>query len=322
MSLASFLVGVLLLSGAQRASQQSHADTSPAAELESVLVEGRRLELEEAARAYAQEVGEPPRGTRLARWNRPVCVSVSNMQPRYAQFMIDRIAMNALDAGADVGGPGCRHNVIILATTDGPALAKKLVRDAGLGFRPAIQHTNLTRNALSEFQNAAQPVRWWNVVMPVTTDTGDIATVLQGDSVRDPSSNRVRFLTVRDGSRIRSNIRYDMAWTIVIVDMSKTGGAPFGVLADYVSMVSLAQIDPDADLSGQSTVMNLFLSPAEVDGLSQWDKDYLAALYTAPNDRVSASQQENGVVRSMLRERQQREGEATPVSVLPANEAP
>lgn len=287
MSLASFLVGVLLLSGAQQASQQSHADASPAAELESVLVEGRRLE--EAARAYAQEVGEPPRGTRLARWNRPVCVSVSNMQPRYAQFMIDRIAMNALDAGADVGGPGCRPNVIILATTDGPALAKKLVRDAGLGFRPAIQHTNLTRNALSEFQNAAQPVRWWNVVMPVTTDAGDIATVLKGDSVRDPSSNRLRFLTVRDGSRIRSNIRYDMAWTIVIVDMSKTGGAPFGVLADFVSMVSLAQIDPDVDLSGQSTVMNLFLSPAEIDGLSQWDKDYLAALYTEPNDRVSAS---------------------------------
>jgi|SRR3989344_1658983 len=287
MSLASFLVGVLLLSGAQQASQQSHADASPAAELESVLVEGRRLE--EAARAYAQEVGEPPRGTRLARWNRPVCVSVSNMQPRYAQFMIDRIAMNALDAGADVGGPGCRPNVIILATTDGPALAKKLVRDAGLGFRPAIQHTNLTRNALSEFQNAAQPVRWWNVVMPVTTDAGDIATVLKGDSVRDPSSNRLRFLTVRDGSRIRSNIRYDMAWTIIIVDMSKTGGAPFGVLADFVSMVSLAQIDPDVDLSGQSTVMNLFLSPAEIDGLSQWDKDYLAALYTEPNDRVSAS---------------------------------
>jgi len=124
--------------------------------------------------------------------------------------------------------------VIILATTDGPALAKKLVRDAGLGFRPAIQHTNLTRNALSEFQNAAQPVRWWNVVMPVTTDAGDIATVLKGDSVRDPSSNRLRFLTVRDGSRIRSNIRYDMAWTIIIVDMSKTGGAPFGVLADLI----------------------------------------------------------------------------------------
>jgi hypothetical protein len=321
MSLASFLVGVLLLSGAQQASQQSYADASPAAELESVLVEGRRLE--EAARAYAQEVGEPPRGTRLARWNRPVCVSVSNMQPRYAQFMIDRIAINALDAGADVGGPGCRPNVIILATTDGPALATKLVREAGLGFRPAIQHTNLTRDALSEFQNAASPVRWWNVVMPVTADTGDIATVLQGDSVLVEGTNdKYRLLQVRDGSRIRSNIRYDMAWTIVIVDMSKTGGAPFGVLADYVSMVSLAQIDPDADLSGQSTVMNLFRSPAEVVGLSQWDKDYLAALYTAPNDRVSASQQENGVVRSMVRERQEREGEATPVAVLPAEESP
>lgn len=321
MSLASFLAAVLLLSGAQQASQRSQADDFPTAELESILVEGRRLE--EAARAYAQEVGEPPRGTRLARWNRPVCVSVSNMQPRFAQFMIDRISANALDAGADIGGPGCRPNVIILATTDGPVLAKKLVREAGLGFRPAIQHTNLTRDALSEFQNAASPVRWWNVVMPVTADTGDIATVLQGDSVLvEGTVDEYRLLRVRDSSRIRSNIRYDMAWTIVIIDMGKTGGAPFGVLADYVSMVSLAQIDPDADLSGQSTVMNLFRSSGPIDGLSQWDKDYLAALYTAPNDRVSASQQEKGVIRSMVRERQEREGEATPVVVLPTNEAP
>jgi len=94
-----------------------------------------------------------------------------------------------------------------------------------------------------------------------------------------------------------------MAWTIVIVDMSKTEAAPFGALADYISMVSLAQIDPDGDLSGQSTILNLFDAPDMAGGLTQWDKDYLAALYTASDDPVSASQQENGVVRALLLER-------------------
>jgi hypothetical protein len=295
MSLSAALVFALLLTLPQAAPQPPQSAT---AELDAIIVEGRRIE--EAARAYIEEVGEPPRGTRLARWNRPVCISISNMQPRFAQFVIDRIAANALDAGADVGEPGCKPNVIILATTDGPALAEKLVKEVGLGFRPAINHTNLSRDALADFQNSDAPVRWWNVTMPVTADTGEVAITLKGDEPRQ--------VTVRDGSRIRSNIRYDMAWTIVIIDMSKTGGVPFGTLADYVSMVSLAQIDPDADLSGQSTVMNLFRSPAEIDGLSQWDKDYLAALYAAPSDRANGDRQEAAVAHSLIQQRRQREG--------------
>lgn len=158
--------------------------------------------------------------------------------------------------------------------------------------------------------------------MSVTTDTGDIATTLYGDSVLDDFTDKLRALRVRDSSRIRSNIRYDMAWTIVIMDMSKTDGAPFGVLADYVSMVSLAQIDASADLTGQSTVMNLFNMPDQVDGLSRWDKDYLAALYAAPNDRVSASQQENDVVHSMVLHRLDREGGDASAIGQPVGERP
>ena len=60
------------------------------------------------------------------------------MQPRFAQFIIDRIAAIAFEAGTDFGGPECRPNVVVLATTDGPALAQRLVREAGLGFRPAM----------------------------------------------------------------------------------------------------------------------------------------------------------------------------------------
>ena len=241
---------------------------------------------------------------------------MTNMQPRFAQFVIDRIAANTLDAGADVGGPGCRPNVIILATMDGPALARRLVDEAGLGFRPAINHTNLTRDALANFQNSDAPVRWWNVVMPVTTDTGDIAIALRGDSVVD--GGKFRMIQVRDGSRIRSNIRYDMAWTIVIIDMNRTNGVPLGVLADYVSMVSLAQVDAEADLTGQDTVMNLFEDPAAVDSLTQWDKDYLAALYATPPDRVGTAQQEGAVVRTLTRQRRaDDEAARTPVVDLP-----
>lgn len=87
-----------------RQSEPAPSIDLPAAQLQDIVVEGRRLE--EAARAFTEAVGEPPRGTRLARWNAPVCISVTNMRAEYGQFLIDRIAANALDAGVDVQGPG------------------------------------------------------------------------------------------------------------------------------------------------------------------------------------------------------------------------
>lgn len=295
---------VLLVSPPQDAPEPTPGQVS-STELESIVVHARRVE--EAARAYVEQIGEPPRGTHLARWNDPVCISMTNMQPQFAQFVIDRIAVNALEAGAEVGEPGCRPNVIIFATMDGPGLARRLVDEAGLGFRPAINHTNLTRDELDYFQNSDAPVRWWNVVMPVIKDTGEIAIALRGESILD-GSQRHRVTPVRDGSRLRSNVRYSMAWTIIIIDMSRTDGAPFGLLADYVSMVSLAQVDPQADHSDQSTVMNLFRAPESVDGLSQWDRDFLAAVYAAPADRMDSRQQENAIIRSFVQQRREREG--------------
>lgn len=303
MSVSAILASVLLLAGTPQAAPQPHSDDLT--EVEAVIVEGRRLE--EVARSYVEQVAEPPPGARLARWNKPICISVSNMQRQFAQFVIDRIAINALDAGADVAGPGCRPNVIILATADGSALAQRLVGEFGLGFRPAMQHTNLSRVALREFQNSQAPVRWWNVSMPVEASSGEIAAKLHGDSLDPDGSGKTRVVVVRDGSRIRSNIRHDMAWTIVIIDMTRTNSVPLGVLADYVSMVSLAQIDPAADLTGQQTVMNLFKMGGAMRGITSWDKDYLAALYTAPPDRFDPRSQEAAVTRSLVRQRLARE---------------
>ncbi|WP_087138891.1 hypothetical protein [Brevundimonas diminuta] len=299
MSVSAILASVLLLAGAPQAAPQPRSDDLT--EVEAVIVEGRRLE--EVARSYVEQVSEPPRGARLARWNEPICISVSNMQSHFAQFVIDRIAINALDAGADVAGPGCRPNVIVLATIDGSALAQRLVSEFGLGFRPAIQHTNRSRAALREFQNSREPVRWWNVSMPVEASSGEIAARLHGDFLDPDGSGKPRMVVVRDGSRIRSNIRHDMAWTIVIIDMSRTDGVTLGVLADYVSMVSLAQIDPAADLTGQQTIMNLFRTGGTMRGLTSWDKDYLVALYSASPNRFDNRSQEAAVTRALVRQR-------------------
>jgi hypothetical protein len=296
-SISAILVSWALLAGVEQATPQTASDDVTT--VEDVIVHRRRLE--EVARSYVEQLSEAPRGARLARWNKPLCVSVSNMRPELAHFVIDRIAVNAFDVGADVSGPGCKPNVIILATSDGPGMAQRLVREFRLGFRPAAEHTNLSRAALREFQNSGRPVRWWNVAIPVEISSGEIAARMYGDLLYPDGRPTPVAVRVRDGSRLRSNVRHDMSWTVVIIDMNRTDGAPLGVLADYVSMVSLAQIDPMADLSDQQTVMNLFEGGSPVRGLTSWDKDYLTALYSAPPDRFDPRRQEAAVTRSLVR---------------------
>ena len=262
--------------------------------LADLIVDGRRIE--ETARAFVEEIGAPPPGTRPGRWNSAICISVTGMQERYAQYLIDRVAIVALDVGVEVQGPGCKPNVIILATDDGPGLAGHLVEEVGLGFRPADSSTNLHRPALNHFRTSDAPVRWWHVTMPVSPETGQVAANFRGRD--EPPSVRLDapILRVRDISRMRSGVRYDIAWTIIILDMGRMDGAPFGAVADYVALASLTQLDPFADMSGEDTVLNLFRDGRTVTGLTDWDRAYLTALYTAATNRTTERQQINDIV--------------------------
>lgn len=287
------LVSALVLAAFPEGRAAPQSVPQESTELAEVLVEGRRIEA--AARAFIEEIGAPPPGTRPGRWNGDICISVTGMQRDFAQYLIDRIAIAALEAGIEVGGPGCRPNVVIMATDDGPALASQLVDDVGLAFRPSVSGTNLGRQALNHFRTADVPVRWWHVTMPIEPDSGQVATALRG---QEPPG-----ITVRDVSRLRSNIRYDIAWAIIIVDMSQTGGVSFGALADYVAMAALTQLDPFSDMSGEDTIVNLFRPGADVTGLTPSDKDYLAALYSSQTNRATERMQVNDIVKRLTRAR-------------------
>ncbi|GAA0638206.1 hypothetical protein [Brevundimonas lenta] len=286
------LLSALVLTGAPQtpppASAPAAARQDPV-QLEEVVVEARRLE--EATRQFVEQIGSPPPGTRPGRWNGPICMSVTGMRADVAQFMIDRVAIAALDAGVDVEGPGCRPNVIILATSDGPGLANEMVERVGLGFRPAVSSTNLGRDALNHFRTADVPVRWWHVTVPVEPQSGQVAIAFRGQEA--PT------LTVRDASRLRSNVRYDIGWAIIIVDFSMTEGEPLGAVADYVAMATLTQLDPFADMRGLDTILNLFERGSDVTSLTSWDKDYLTALYSSRADRATEAQQINDMVTRM-----------------------
>lgn len=293
---AAGLVGLL----AQEAAAQTPPATPstpeqqaqpPAVDLGTIEVTGQRP-LEDRVAAFVEEVAAAPRGRGLARWDRAICVGAANMTPRYAQFMIDRVSTVALDLGLEIGEPGCRPNIMIAAAADADELAVALVRDEPDGFRPALNQTDQGSEALRLFQTTDAPVRWWHVSLPVTVDTGDLAVRLNGE---EPPSVRVR-----DASRLRANVRDDLARVVIILDTNRIGRVPYGALSDYVALLALAQIEPSADTSAWPSILNLFSSTEPPTGLTDWDRDYLQSLYAARRDRARATQQAREIASGMV----------------------
>ena len=50
-------------------------------------------------------------------------------------------------------------------------------------------------------------------------------------------------------------------------------------LADYLSMVSLAQLDPRGEIAEFPTILNVLDNPAVADSMTDWDLAFLEALY-------------------------------------------
>ncbi|MBN9464164.1 hypothetical protein [Brevundimonas sp.] len=301
MSLFTTVLSAVLLSTTiplqEEGGQSQAVQTQEPAVLGDVEITGQRLQ--QQVQSFIHDATAAPRGRNLARWDRSICMGVANFDARYAQFMIDRVAKVATEIGLSIDEPGCKPDIMVVAAADASALARALVADDPRGFRPARNLTDLGSAALERFQSTDAPVRWWHVSLPVSVDTGDIAVRLDGEEAQQ--------IAVRDPSRIRSNVRDDLARVVVIIDVTKVGRIGFGALSDYIAMVALAQIEPDADTSTFNSVLNLFSDQSDRNtGLTQWDMDYLKSLYTARRDRARATQQGRDIVQGMTGERDTR----------------
>ncbi len=276
---------------------QAPASTVAPSQVEDVEVVARMraAQVRERVDAFIETNMAPAPGRPLARWNKPVCVATAYLSPQYAQAVIDRVASRIIEAGGDVAGPGCKADVMIVGSENGAESAKTLVQSDPRGFRPSRSATDRGSAALRRFQEGEVPVRWWHVSLPVNIDTGELAVHLDGE---DYPTN-----TVRDASRLRTNVRDDLARIVIIVDFSKTANIRMSALSDYVAFVALAQVNPDGDTSGQDTILNLFANPENITELSQWDRDYLAGLYKAVPNRPNVRQQARGIAEEVIRQR-------------------
>lgn len=285
------------LSAALMFQQAPAATTPPAAPdddttVESLTVTAKKVPETEAIEAFVTSVSEQTANRKLGRWDRKVCPGVMGMRNDYARILIDRIAETAVKIGLDVGEPGCKANMIILATADSDKLTKQMVKDYPDAFAKYDSGVRRSRKDLDAFVATGAPIRWWHVIGRTTADGQKYD---QGESVR-----------VRDVGRLHSTTRDDFATVIIIMDTTRIGKLRFSSLADYIAMVGLAQVDPDADVGGVSSVLNLFddraagVEPAVA--MTEWDMAYLKGLYTARRDARRGEAQEDDIARSMVKD--------------------
>lgn len=242
--------------------------------------------------AFVAEVSGRTANGRLARWDRKICPGVVGLKAPYGQQLLDRIAAVSAAVGLDTGEPGCRPNMVIIATDDSQALARSIVDAHPAAFARWERGMSRGDKALKAFVQTPTPVRWWHVTR---TKTAEGETYTQGTSVR-----------VRSASRLRATTRDDFDHVIIVVDVRRVGVIKFEALADYITMVGLAQIDPDVDLGGAKSILGLFADrdhgadPAT--GFTEWDAAYLLGLYNTNRDVVRGSHQEREIARAMLKQ--------------------
>lgn len=262
--------------------------------IDGIIVDGRPLG--EAVREYVGAVAAPAPGRGLAQWRSKLCLGVANIPADAAQHMVDRVSDIAAELGVPIGDPGCEANAIVIFTDDGAGLARTLIEEDSHTFRMGSSGFELGTRALERFGAGDAPVRWWQVSMPVDSETGQRAVRLPGDE--EPPQ-----ISVFAASRINSQIRDDLNKTIVIVDVDDITDISFGQLTDYVAMVTLAQVDPDGSRAGFTSILNVFEDPAVTDSLSDWDWAYLRALYSSRSQRRNPGAMTGDVAGFMARER-------------------
>ncbi|MFN3930659.1 MAG: hypothetical protein ACK4JY_02815 [Brevundimonas sp.] len=288
----------------------------PPTVLDEVVVEGVRR-TEETAFEFIEAVSAPPFGSRtLAVWTTPLCLSVENLPPDQTAALRDRILGRAEFVGAEIAEGGCAPNVMVIFTSDGARTSSALVRANSAAFRPTTGPTQLERASLRRFTDASRPVRWWTVNLPVDVETGQRVVALAGENI---PVTHYQTTSVSEGSAPEgqtggppwrklkpgmqppgNNIRESLQMTMVVVDATLASGTSFASLGDYVAMIALAQVDPEASFAGQPTVLDLFSPTPGATELTRWDLDYLTALYDAPVAWTNIRFQKEDIARRMV----------------------
>jgi len=294
------------------------SETSSASTVsQQVTVTARRAKLEPKVLAFVDAVSTVQQGSGashwagegLARWDSPVCPSVTGLPRRAGEYVLERASDIARAAGVPLARDHCRPNLFIFVSNNPQQLLKAMAgRDRGVTFGRA------SPLAIDDFIATPQPVKVWYNSDPVTPDNTAVARGFPNFSVvtNGAGTGAGAWAVVPGGappmtsdwersSHLTSTFVWMFSYVYVVVDQTQLHAVTLGQLADYVGMVGLAQLKPNARFGDAPTILKLFAGAPQASpaGMTDWDRAYLKSLYATEQ---SSKVQRDLIAQGMLRE--------------------
>jgi hypothetical protein len=270
-----------------------------------VTIRAKRADLEPRVSAFVDQIeGTYYDADGLARWQNPVCPLVTGLPGPEGEFILARISEIARAADIPLASENCRPNLYIFVSSQ----PQELLR--GLDQRNhAFTYGDAPPNVVDEFISTPQPVRVWYHTAAKTPEGlplvgwswPEVASKKSGAI----SNGRPPLSFSANAWAESTHLSFNFIWTIyrafVFVDTKRLHGISRGQLADYVAMVTLAQLKSGSHLADDPTILKLFddTPQAAPASLSQWDQAFLKSLYaTEQKSHLQRSQ----IARAMVRE--------------------
>jgi hypothetical protein len=278
--LGAWLAGTWLLAGSVQAANDS---------LETVEVTASREKMRREIQTFVHKVTRLE-GEFVGRWGTLICPMVVGVSDPQAQFIQRRLidVQNRVRKTKPDPNEECRPNLFVIITDEADhVLAEWKQRDPGM-FRWK------SREGVSR-SGGTGPVRTWHNAIEEGGDGGPTGQSRLNLSLNKPGCPL-------SGSRIVADCWEHITAVVVLVDAAKTGKVTLAQLADFISVVSLSQIDLSADLGGVDSILRLFAQPPPdvlPAGLTEWDYAFLDGLYRAS---YSPKDQQRDIEARMVRE--------------------
>jgi hypothetical protein len=273
------------------------------APLETVEVTASREKVRREIQAFVHQVTRLE-GEFVGRWGGFVCplaVGVSDAQADFIQRRIIEVQNTVRKKPAR--DEECRPNVFVIITDDADqVLADWKERDPGM-FRWK------SREGVSR-SGGNGPVRTWHNAILTGSDGEAINSAAtlnapgRSSSTQVTTGSRIQISkpSCPTASRVEAGCWEHIDAVVVLVDTRATGKVNVTQLADYISVVTLSQIDLSAPLGGVDSILQLFAQPRPAilpTGITEWDYSFLRGLYRAS---YSPANQQRDIAARMVRD--------------------
>lgn len=271
----------------------------PAAPGDPIVVEGEKPQSEKALTELARDIAGNPRPRRpLARFDKPLCLTVAAADPALAREIAERIVENAKAAKVPVGGRGCKPNALLTLSEDAHAQLSAIRKSGRRLF------AGLSAREIDAALGARDPV--------YVFQASEEASAIGPPIVASPEAGGSNGITgplnqIWSAGRLHRVTKEDLLAALVVVDQAATQGLSTVQIADYASLRLLAptgEVDV-AEANTPRTIMTLFVSPQTApQTLTRFDRAYLKALYRLPTGSFASE-----VLRSAVTETARRQAE-------------